>query len=126
MNMIRYFLFLDSFGVNMHFYLKGYKDYRSHLGGLITIIIYVVTIICAVIFSNEFIRKGSPKVSTASPIYKNPSKISYPDDIFFMFGITVNSIPFINEKIYRPIGHIRTKINGSQLFIQKQFIFRNL
>ena len=117
--MIRYFLLLDSFGVNMHFYLKGYKDYRSHLGGLITLLIYAVTIICAIIFSNEFLIKGSPKVSTASPIYKNPSKIFYPDDIFFMFSITVNSIPFINEKIYRAIGHIRTKINGTELFIQK-------
>jgi hypothetical protein len=36
-----------------------------------------------------------------------------------MLGLTVNSTPFINESIYRPIGQIKTKKNGTELFTVK-------
>ena len=103
----------------MHFYIKGTKDYRSHLGGLITLIIYIVTIICAVIFSGELRIRNNPKISTASAIYNNPTKMFYPDNIFFMFSVSVNNIPFIDDKIYRVIGHIRSKVNGTESLVQK-------
>ena len=119
MNLIPYFLILDSFGINMTFYLRGFKDYRSHLGGFVTLSIYVISIICAVIFAQEFWKKSTPKISTASSIYPNPTKLKYPDDIFFMFTLSVDSMPFVDNKIYRPIGHIRTKINGTQSFLEK-------
>ena len=104
----------------MSFYLRGYKDYRSHFGGFVTIIIYVVTVICGVIFfANQIYERKSPKVSTTSAIFNNPTKISYPDNLFFMLGINVDSIPFVNESIYRPIGQIKTKKNGTELFTVK-------
>ena len=103
----------------MHFYIKGTKDYRSHLGGLITLIIYIVTIICAVIFSGELRIRNNPKISTASAIYNNPTKMFYPDNIFFMFSVSINNIPFIDDKIYRVIGHIRSKVNGTESLVQK-------
>jgi hypothetical protein len=118
--MLKYFLILDSFGINVSFYLRGYKNYRSHFGGFVTIIIYIVTIICGFIFfANQIYERKSPKVSTTSGIFKNPTKISYPDNLFFMLGLTVNSTPFINESIYRPIGQIKTKKNGTELFTVK-------
>ena len=117
--MLKYFLILDSFGINMSFYLKGYKDYRSHFGGLVTIIIYLVTVICGFIFSNQIYSKKNPKVSTTSAIYTNPKKISYPDDLFFMFGLNVDSLPFVDERIYRPIGQIKIKKNGTEEFLTK-------
>ena len=119
MNILPYFLLFDSFGVNVHFYIKGAKDYRSHFGGLITLIIYIVTIICAVIFSDELRIRNNPKISTASAIYNNPTKMLYPDNIFFMFSISVNNMPFIDDKIYRVIGHIRSKMNGTNVLEQK-------
>ena len=112
-------IILDSFGINMTFYLKGFKDYRSHLGGFVTLSIYVISIICACIFAGEFWKKSTPKISTASSIYPNPTKLDYPNDIFFMFTVSVDSIPFLDNKIYRPIGHIQTKINGTESFYQK-------
>ena len=118
--MLKYFLILDSFGINMSFYLRGYKDYRSHFGGLVTIIIYIVTIICGIIFSNQIFTKKNPKVNTTSAIYKNPTKASYPDNLFFMVGLNVDSLPFVNESIYRPIGYIRTKINGTEDFLLRK------
>ena len=119
MNIIPYFLLLDSFGINLNFYVKGNKDYRSHLGGFVTLVIYIVTIICAVIFANELKVKSNPKISTASAIYNNPTKIYYPNDIFFMISISVNSTPFIDDKIYRVVGYIRSKINGTETFLEK-------
>ena len=119
MNIIPYFLLLDSFGIKLNFYVKGNKDYRSHLGGFVTLVIYIVTIICAVIFANELKVKSNPKISTASAIYNNPTKIYYPNDIFFMISISVNSTPFIDDKIYRVVGYIRSKINGTESFLEK-------
>ena len=58
-------------------------------------------------------------IRTASSIYPNPTKLDYPNDIFFMFTVSVDSIPFLDNKIYRPIGHIQTKINGTESFYQK-------
>ena len=119
MNIIPYFLLLDSFGIKLNFYVKGNKDYRSHLGGFVTLVIYIVTIICAVIFANELKVKSNPKISTASAIYNNPTKIYYPNNIFFMISISVNSTPFIDDKIYRVVGYIRSKINGTESFLEK-------
>ena len=113
-NLIHYFLILDSFGVGINFYLEGYKDYRSHLGGFITLVIYVITIICGIIFSKDLFQKVNPSVSTTSANYPNPKRISYPNDTFFILGITIDSLPFINESIYRPIAYINSKINGSE------------
>ena len=113
-NLIHYFLILDSFGVGINFYLEGYKDYRSKLGGFITLVIYVITIICGIIFSKNLLQRVNPSVSTTSANYPNPEKILYPNNTFFILGITVDSLPFINESIYRPIAYINTKVNGSE------------
>ena len=118
-NLFHYFLMLDSFGVGINFYLEGYKDYRSKLGGFITLIIYIITIVCGIFFSKNLFARDSPSVSTTSANYPNPSKIIYPNDTFFIFGITVNSLPFINESIYRPVGYIDTKINGSEELLRQ-------
>lgn len=113
-NLIHYFLILDSFGVGINFYLEGYKDYRSQLGGFIALVIYVITIICGIIFSKNLLQRVNPSVSTTSANYPNPEKILYPNNTFFILGITVDSLPFINESIYRPIAYINTKVNGSE------------
>ena len=114
MEYLTYFLLLDSFGVNMSFYIKGYRDYRSHLGGLVTIIIYVATVICVFIFARKLWIKSNPTVNTASAVYPNPAKIYYPDNFFFMFSVNIDSIPFIDERIYRPVGFIRYKGNSTE------------
>ena len=113
-NLIHYFLILDSFGVGINFYLEGYKDYRSQLGGFITLVIYAITVICGIIFSKNLLQRVNPSVSTTSANYPNPEKILYPNNTFFILGITVDSLPFINESIYRPIAYINTKVNGSE------------
>ena len=114
MEYLSYLLLLDSFGVNMSFYINGYRDYRSHLGGLVTIIIYVVTVTCIFIFSRKLLIKSNPTVNTASEVYPNPVKIYYPDNLFFMFSVSVDLIPFIDEKIYRAVGFIRYKGNSTE------------
>ncbi len=104
---------LDFFGVNMGFYLNGYKDFRSKFGGIISILIYLITIICGAIFGKELWIKMNPKINT-STLYKSPTKIFYPDNIFFMVSVTSDSMPYVDEKIYRVIGYIKTKINGTE------------
>ena len=116
-NLIHYFLILDSFGVGINFYLEGYKDFRSQLGGFITLVIYVITIICGIVFSKNLLQRVNPSVSTTSANYPNPEKIFYPNNTFFILGITVDSLPFIDESIYRPIAYINKKVNGSEEFI---------
>ena len=119
MKFLSYILLLDSFGITTNFYVKGYKDYRSHFGGLVTLIIYIATIVCAVIFADELWNKNNPTVSTASAVYPNPTKIYYPDNIFFMFSVNNDTTPFIDDKIYRVVGLIRSKSNGTEEMLQQ-------
>ena len=95
----------------MGFYLNGNKYYRSNFGGFAGVLIYLITIICGIIFSRELWIKRNPKLNT-STLYKSPTKVYYPDNIFFMVSMSIDSKPFVNEKIYRVVGYIRTKING--------------
>ena len=115
MTFLNYLLMLDSFGVGINFYLKGRRDYRSHLGGFITIAIYITTIVCGVFFSQELFTKTNPTVSTSSMNNPSPDKISYPSETFFILGLSIDSVPFINEKIYRPVAYIIKKTNGSEI-----------
>ena len=123
MGFSRYFSMLDSFGVGINFYLKGYNnrynDYRSILGGFVTIIIYVVTITCGVIFSKELFQKINPTVSTSTMNNPNPQKILYPNKTFFMLGLTIDFIPFVDERIYRIVGYMTTKMNGSETLLRQ-------
>ena len=114
MSLLHYFLMLDSFGVGINFYLKGRRDFRSHLGGFFTLIIYAVAIICGIIYLKELLARINPKVSTSTMNYPNPKKVFYPEQTFFILGLTVDFMPFVNEKIYRPIAYISSKINGSE------------
>ena len=114
MEYLAYFLLLDSVGVNMSFYIQGYRDFRSHLGGLVTIIIYASTVLCVYIFAQKLLIKSNPTVNTASAVYPNPTKIYYPDNFVFMFSVSIDSIPFIDERIYRAVGFIRYKGNNTE------------
>ena len=105
---------LDSFGVNMGFFLNGYKDFRSTFGGFITALIYIITIICGGIFSQELWTKINPKVNTSTLLYASPTKIFYPDNIFFMVSVSSDTMPYIDDKIIRVDGSINTKINGTE------------
>ena len=115
MTFLNYFVMLDSFGVGINFYLKGFRDYRSHLGGFVTIVIYITTIICGIIFSKGLFTKTNPTVSTSTMNNPNPVNISYPSETFFILGLTVDSLPFVDEKIYRPMAYILKKSNGSEV-----------
>ena len=119
MKIIPYILMADSFGTNMTFYLRGFKDYRSNLGGFFTLSIYVISLVFGIYLARELWEKSSPKISTSTGINSNPSKLYYPKDIFFMITLTIDSVPYINEKIYRPLGHIRRKINGTETLLTK-------
>ena len=125
MEYLAYFLLLDSFGVNMSFYIQGYRDFRSHLGGLVTIIIYASTVLCVYIFAQKLLIKSNPTVNTASAVYPNPTKIYYPDNFVFMFSVSIDSIPFIDERIYRAVGFIRYKGNNTEEVLKQNIIILN-
>jgi len=60
------------------------------------------------------LREEDVKKSNTSTLYISPTKVYYPDNIFFMISMSIDSKPFVNEKIYRVVGYIRTKINGTE------------
>ena len=125
MTFLNYFVKLDSFGVGINFYLKWFWDYRSHLGGFVTLVIYITTIICGIIFSKGLFTKTNPTVSTSTMNNPNPVNISYPSETFFILGLTVDSLPFVDEKIYRPMAYILKKSNESEV-LSRNLINLNL
>jgi hypothetical protein len=76
-------------------------------------------VICAVIFARNLLTKSNPTVNTASAVYPNPKKIYYPNNFFFMFSVSKDSIPFIDEKIYRAVGYISYKVNSTEKISQQ-------
>ena len=120
--MFHLFLLFDIFGTKTGFYHQGYRDYHSSFGGIISIIIFLIIIIIGFIFSIELSIKTNPKVSSARQKNQHPSKVFYPDDIFFMFTLSDNYSPLLDERIYRPIGQISTKLNDSDNILIRKTI----
>ena len=110
--LLNIFHFMDPFAVRPSFYINGKKEYYSLFGGIITILVYTITIGCALYFAQEIWQKKQPTVSTATLVAQHPEKLLYPDPYFFMVTIDVSYVPTIDESIYFPTGNIHiTHVN---------------
>ena len=118
------FLCMDSFGARPSFYIDGNKEYHSFFGGILTIIVWIVTIGCASYFAQRLWEKNDPSVSTATLITNHPQKLLYPHPFFFMITVDVDYIPTIDESMYLPKGYIHiTHVdkNGTSTTEKKYF-----
>ena len=115
---------MNPFAARPSFYIDGKKEYHTILGGILTVIVFIITIGCSFYFAQEIWQKNHPTVNTATLITNHPKKMLYPDPFFFMITVDVDYIPTIDESIYFPRGNIHiTHVdkNGTSTTERKYF-----
>ena len=119
-----YLKIIDFFGHNPSFIIKNNLKYKTHIGGLLTLIVIIISVITLIFFSEELYSKKSPSVNLITEANLNPSKINFFDNFEFIIGIqNDNFIVQRNESIYYAKGFLfQTIINSSGIFNIKEEI----
>ena len=119
-----YLRFIDFFGHNPSFIIKNNLKYQTHIGGLLTLIVIIISVITLIFFSEELYNKKSPSVNLITEANLHPSKINFFDNFEFIIGIqNDNFIVQRNESIYYAKGFLfQTIINSSGIFNIKEEI----
>ena len=63
---------LDGSATAPTFFIRGKQELKTTLGGIFTLIAYIITIVALVYFSLELFFKESPSVGSAKEIYPHP------------------------------------------------------
>ena len=119
-----YLRIIDFFGHDPSFIIKNNLKYKTHIGGLLTLIVIIISVITLIFFSEELYSKKSPSVNLITEANLNPSKINFFDNFEFIIGIqNDNFIVQRNESIYYAKGFLfQTIINSSGIFNIKEEI----
>ena len=119
-----YLRIIDIFGYNPSFIIKNNLQYKTHIGGILTLIVIIISIITLIFFSEELYKKKSPSVNLITEGFLHPSKINFFDNFEFIIGIqNDNFIVQKNESIYYAKGFlVKTIINSSGIFNIKEEI----
>lgn len=105
---------IDFLGVQPGFFHKGNGEIPTIFGGIISLVIYALTLYFLYQFGLELIKKENPTVGQSTEIFNHPGKILYPDELFFMFAIEIDYKQTIDESLYYPQGMIHiTKPDGT-------------
>ena len=119
-----YLRIIDFFGHDPSFIIKNNLKYKTHIGGLLTLIVIIISVITLIFFSEELYSKKSPSVNLITEANLNPSKINFFDNFEFIIGIQNDDfIVQRNESIYYAKGFLfQTIINSSGIFNIKEEI----
>ena len=110
--MKKFTLIIDAFGQSPQFLIKRKNYYHSVFGGIITIILYGISVISLIFFSQELFLKRAPSVNLSTESDEHPEKIQYYDNYEFLIGIqNSNMIVHRDETIYKAKGFIFQTLN---------------
>ena len=102
---------VDIFGYSPRLTIKKQSENRTIFGGIMTILIVVLSVIAIYFFRQEIIFKESPSVNLSTESYNNPDKINYFDNFELILGIqNPNKEMEINDKIFYVKANIFTTL----------------
>lgn len=107
---------LDIFGVVPFLYINKERRYGTKVGKIMTLIIILLTLSGIIYFGQELVHRKTPSVNFSLETEFHPKKVQYFTDFEFMIALqNQNDHPFINERVYYPVGKIMrtTVVNGS-------------
>ena len=84
--MKKFTLIIDAFGQSPQFLIKRKNYYHSVFGGIITIILYGISVISLIFFSQELFLKRAPSVNLSTESDEHPEKIQYYGNYDFLLG----------------------------------------
>ena len=112
------FIDIDVFGYTPSLSIKNQLFYQTIFGGLLTLLIVIITIITLIFFSQELFNKNSPSVNLSMEALNHPQRLNYFDNFEFLIGIQNSSyMTEINEKIFNAKGSLfKTVVNESGIY----------
>ena len=106
---------IDIFGTKFHFYINNSIKFKTWIGGIITIIISLISLSFIVIFGEDFIFRKNPYF-TSSSIGENYSIINLSKEKIVIafrlenfYGFAINSTDLIYPMIYYYSGTSNSK-----------------
>ena len=116
--MKQFFINIDIFGYIPSLSIQKQLHYHTFFGGILTVILILISIITIIFFSQELFNKKSPSVNLSTESLMNAPKLNYFDNFEFLIGIQNSSyITEINEKIFNAKGTLfKTIINETGTF----------
>ncbi len=118
------FIDIDIFGYTPSLSIKNQLFYQTIFGGLLTLLIVIITLITLIFFSQELFNKNSPSVNLSMDALNHPQRLNYFDNFEFLIGIQNSSyMTEINEKIFSAKGTLfKTVVNESGIYNLKSNI----
>ena len=115
---------VDIFGYSPRLTIKKRSENRTIFGGIMTILLVVLSLIAICFFGQEIIFKESPSVNLSTESYNNPDKINYFDNFELILGIqNPNKEMEINDKIFYVKANIfTTTVNETGSFNTRESI----
>ena len=111
--MKRLIIYLDAFGQTPQLLINHQNKYHSFFGGIMTIFLYIISIIAFGFFSMELFRKRSPSVNLSTQADEHPSKIPFYGNFEFLIGVQNSSmLVHMDETIYYAKGYIFSTIKN--------------
>ena len=112
------FIDIDVFGYTPSLSIKNQLFYQTIFGGLLTLLIIIITLITLIFFSQELFNKNSPSVNLSMDALNHPQRLNYFDNFEFLIGIQNSSyMTEINEKIFGAKGTLfKTVVNESGIY----------
>ena len=114
-------LLIDQFGETPQFLINNRSHFSSLFGSIMTIFLFMITLIALFFFSEEIILRHSPSVNLSTQTEEHPRKIKYFNNFEFMIGIQNKEYKVeMNEKIFKAKGYLfNTTVNSTGTYNSK-------
>lgn len=101
MNLLSSIKKLDLYSYNLKIKIEGNDNYRTVLGGIISILLFVSYLTGMIYFGKELWEKKHPVVIISANDYPIPDKIQLKEDFFNLYiGVQGPDFEFIDETIF--------------------------
>lgn len=110
---------LDFIGNTTTLNVNGEKLFKTTLGGILSFIICVLTVITGFYFSQEVWKKAKPNVNRSIISTPSPANLNFGENWEFFFGLQFNNTLYRDNSIYTIKGRLFKFIEGEGLKLQE-------
>lgn len=110
---------LDFIGKTPNINIRETTSYRTTLGGLFSISIFILTLMATTYFSQEIWKKQKPNVNISKISTPSPKDLMYDENWSFIFGVQYNNVIYIDDGIYTIKGRLFKFIDGKGLIMDE-------
>lgn len=98
---MKYLSMIDSSGRRATFLIQNKTQHSSAFGGIMTILLYLITIVLAFIMGSELIYRKNPSVYLSNKFDYSPEELTINNNFEFMIGLLGLTDFQLNKRIFR-------------------------